>query len=85
MVIRSRVCSCLHPLLCTAPGAFGHVVPDMETGYAFRKDMYAKMGVPVPIKAAKKVLLAVRDSANRRIENQQELIAVIERYNLSYT
>jgi hypothetical protein len=60
-------------------------MPDMETAFAFRRDMYAHMGVALPTSPPKKVLVVLRDQARRRVENKDELVAVMDRYNLSYT
>jgi hypothetical protein len=61
-------------------------IPDIGTGFEFRQAVYAHLGVPLPPKPAKRVLLWLRaPGLGRAIINQDELIKVIESYNLSYT
>ncbi len=48
--------------------------------------MYAHMGVQLPEKPARKVLLWLRQHLeNRRLENLDQIVAVLNRYNMSYT
>ena len=64
-------------------------MPDIETGFAFRDEMYKQMGVPAhDPPAAKKVLFMLRGNRDerRKIVNLAELIKVVESYyNLTYT
>ena len=61
-------------------------MPDIETGFAFRDEMYKQMGVPAhDPPAAKKVLFMLRGNERRKIVNLAELIKVVESYNLTYT
>lgn len=60
-------------------------VPDMETGFMFRRDMYAYMNIKLPAKPPKKVLFWFRTPPlYRSILNTEEVLAVTNSYNLSY-
>jgi hypothetical protein len=61
-------------------------MPDVETAWKFRKDVYAHMGVNMPTKPPRKVLFWLRsDPHGRSILNENELFQIAESYNLSYT
>ena len=60
-------------------------MPDVETGYAFRKDMYARRKAVLPKgKPPRKVLLMLRGRHRRKIANLPELLKIIESYNFTY-
>lgn len=58
----------------------------METGHKFRKDVYAKFGVPLPEKPPKKVLFWFRPKPfGRAVKNAEELLAVAAAYQQDVT
>ena len=61
-------------------------VPDIQTGFEFRVAMYKHMNMVLPDKPAKKVLFWLRTPRmSRELLNADELVKVVESYNLSYT
>lgn len=66
-------------------GMFPYVVPDLQTGFEFRKAVYAAQGLEVPEKSAPKVLLYLPRDAQQPISNLPELIALMDYYNQTYT
>ena len=60
-------------------------MPEMETGFAFRKDMYKHMGMKLPDVPPKKVLFMLRANNRRKMHNLPELLKIVESYNLSYS
>ena len=61
-------------------------VPDVETAFQFRKDMYAMMGVEMPQKPVKKVLFWFRQPPlGRSVSNSAALRALADAYNVPYT
>ena len=65
---------------------FALQVPDMETGFEFRQAMYDHMGLPLPEKPGRRVLLWLRQHLeNRRLQNIDAIIDVLNTYNMSYT
>lgn len=61
-------------------------MPDIQTGFEFREAMYEYMNMTLPKKPAKKVLFWLRTPLHpRELLNTDELIKVVESYNLSYT
>jgi hypothetical protein len=51
---------------CTAP-SLPTKMPDMETGFEFRKQTYQRLGLTLPMDPPKRVLLLFRDTARRNI------------------
>ena len=61
-------------------------VSDVDTGFQFRADMYKHMGIELPRKPPKKVLFWFRTPPlYRSVLNKEEILAVVNYYNLSYT
>lgn len=61
-------------------------MPDAETAYRFRREMYDMMGVTLPTRPSNNILFWLRyDGSGRSFGNTQELIAVANAYNLSHT
>ena len=59
-------------------------MPDIETAFTFREEMYSAMGAKVPEAPPKKVLFLLRRNARRRIHNLPELLKIVESYNFTY-
>ena len=77
-----------HPVLTASravPPAGLWQMPDIETGFAFRKDMYKHMGITLPLLPPNKVLFMLRDTDRRKLENEAELVNIAKDYNVSYT
>ena len=61
-------------------------VPDIETGFQFKSDIYEFMNVTLPAAPKRKVLFFLRQHLeNRRLHNLPELERVVESYNIPYT
>ncbi len=62
-------------------------VPDMQTGFEFRRDMYAHMGLTLPEAPANKVLFWLRTPplSYRSLLNTDDVLKVVNYYNMSYT
>lgn len=61
-------------------------LPDVQTAWEFRKEMYDYMGVPMPTKPSNKVLFWFRTPPlGRSVLNTPEVLALADSYNLSYT
>ncbi len=61
-------------------------IPDMETGFDFRKDMYRLMGMTVPATPERRALLWLRpDYRGRYITNTPDLLSVLKKYDVPYT
>ena len=61
-------------------------IPDVETAFQFRRDMYKFMGMELPERPAKKVLFWLRpDPHGRSILNIDEVTALVDSYNIPYT
>lgn len=61
-------------------------IPDLQTGFEFRADVYKYMNMTLPRKPARRVLFWMRmPHFPRELLNTQEILAVVESYNISYT
>ena len=61
-------------------------VPDLQTGFEFRERIYEYMNLTLPEKPPEKVLFWLRTPRlPRELMNTDELVSVVESYNLSYT
>lgn len=61
-------------------------VPDIQTGFEFRLDMYKHMGMTLPEKPPKKILFWFRTPPlYRSILNPEPLLALVEQYKWDYT
>jgi hypothetical protein len=61
-------------------------VPDMQTGFEFRRDMYEHMGLTLPEVPANKVLFWLRTPPlYRSLLNPDEVLKIVNYYNMSYT
>ena len=61
-------------------------IPDVETGFQFRSDVYDFMNTSLPLAPPRRLLFFLRQGmANRRVRNLKILTAVADAYNVSYT
>ena len=61
-------------------------IPDMETAFTFRKEMYNWVGLPLPAKPAKKVLLWFRaPRRGRAVANTPDIVNLLNKYQLEHT
>ncbi len=58
----------------------------MQTGFEFRRDMYAHMGLTLPEAPANKVLFWLRTPPlYRSFLNTEDVLKIVNYYNMSFT
>lgn len=72
-----------------ATGAAGYVLPDMETGFALREDLYDALGISAPTRPVARVLLYLRQSPTgygpRHILNLEEVLDAVRSTGVPFT
>ena len=64
----------------------GSQIPDVQTGYEFREEMYEHLNTTLPTSPPRRVLFYLRQGLeNRQLKYVDQLEAIVSKFDINYT